>query len=157
MWSKRHLLIVFGVIVIVVSASIGFFELGLSRGETEGYNAGYFAGLNAILIQSGTQVQLQPNQTLTIVTLPFSASNTDVYYSFVISGPYSLNATVEMNLSSPGHTLVGTGYIHSMNSVSSLSLSTTNVNVLTIMFRANQNNNGPTVLEFNSPLRMSFS
>ena len=156
MWRKKSLLISFIVISLVIFASIGFFELGFSRGKTEGYNAGYFAGTNTILIQSGTQVQLQPNQTLTIVTLPFSASNTDVYYSFVIGGPYSLNATVEMNVSSPGHTLFGTGYIHPIDSVSSTSLSTTDVNVLNLIFRANPNNKGLIVLEFNSPLRISF-
>ena len=71
MWRKKSLLISFIVISLVIFASIGFFELGFSHGKTEGYNAGYFAGSNTILIQSGTQVQLQPNQTLTIVTLPF--------------------------------------------------------------------------------------
>ncbi|MCL5782595.1 MAG: hypothetical protein M1476_01635 [Candidatus Thermoplasmatota archaeon] len=155
MWRKRNLLITSVVIVAVISASIGFFELGLNQGEAIGYQTGFSNGSNTILIQSLTQVELQANQTVTIVTQPFSANNINVYYSFVIADPYSQNATVEMSISASGHPLFDTGY-HSTDS-GNASLSTANLNVLTITFRANQNNGGPIILEFNSPLRISFN
>lgn len=155
MLNKRNLFVALAV-VIVISASIGFYELGHSRGEAAGYQKGFSNGFHSVLIQSYTMVDLAPNWTFLIVTLPFNANYVILDYSFYAVDPYIHNNTVEMYINAPGTpVLFSTGY-HS-NDTGCVKLSTPNINTLNIMFKANPNNTGTVVLDFNNPLYLIFN
>lgn len=153
--SRKTNLFVALSVVIVISASVGFYELGLSRGEAAGYQNGFSDGSNSVLIQMQTDVDLQVNQPLYITTLPFNANHVILSYSFfVISN--SQNNAVEMYINAPGEPILfSTGY-HS-NDTGGVKLSTSNIGQLAITFTANPNNTGTVVLEFTGPLRMTFT
>lgn len=55
-------------VVIVISDSFGFYEIGLARGEAARYQNGFSHGFTSVLIQSYTDVDLLPNETLLITT-----------------------------------------------------------------------------------------
>lgn len=138
-------------VVIVVSDSVGFYEIGFSQGESAGYQNGFSHGFHSVLISNYTDIDLLPNETLPITTLPFSPNYVILTYSFVISAPSSQNDTVNMCLFRVGsHTLFSTGY-RSID-CGSVNLSTHNICRLTIAFKANPNAGELIVLTFNSPL-----
>ena len=150
------------VIVVVISASVGFYELGLNQGKDIGYQTGFSNGSNSILIQMDTQIDLQQNGTVIITPPPvFLPNNVTLVYSFSISYPNSSNETVDMIIYGVGaagspQLLFNTGYHH--NDSGSKPLSTKNRNIeLEIIFRANPNNNATVALQFTSPLRLAFN
>jgi hypothetical protein len=149
MVEKRNLIVAFAMTAIIIAASVGFFEWGMNIGETKGYQNGFSNGESSTIIQSLTQVQLQPNQSLLIITFPLPFNNIILSYSFVVVTPFSKSGTVEMNVSALGHPVFSTGYRSNASGGVSIKLNETE---LTIFFKANQNNTAMIVLEINSPL-----
>ena len=56
MWRKRDLIIATVVTVALISASIGFYELGLNQGKDLGNQNGFSQGSSSTIIQSFTQI-----------------------------------------------------------------------------------------------------
>jgi len=155
--SRKTNLFVALSVVIVISASVGFYELGLSRGEATGYQNGLSDGFHSVLIQMLTEVgDFQPDQSLLVYAQPLNANYVILSYSFSLVEPSSQNNTVEMCITVAGEApLFSTGY-HS-NDTSYVNLSTQNITSLSITFKANPSNTEAVVLEFTSPLRMTFN
>ncbi len=159
MWRKRDLIIASVVIVALISASVGFYELGLNQGKDLGYQNGFSQGSSSTIIQSFTQIQMLPNNTVLINTQPFSANNITVVYSFFVSGAVQ-NKTVDMSVSAweasgPGKALFSTNY--QSNDSGNVYLPANNLSQLVITFRASPHNSGTVDLVFNSPLRIVFN
>ena len=158
MWRKRDLIIASVVIVALISASVGFYELGLNQGKDLGYQNGFSQGSRSVLIQSFSQFSLPPNGTILINTYPFSTSNVSVEYSFyVVNGP-GQNQTVNMIIvgwknSSSEKFLFSTGYKPNDTGIVNL----TKVSAVEIEFRANPNNKAKIDLEFTYPLQIIFN
>ncbi|MCL4438440.1 MAG: hypothetical protein M1616_03655, partial [Candidatus Thermoplasmatota archaeon] len=71
MWRKRDLIIATVVTVALISASVGFYELGLIHGKDIGYQDGFSRGSSSVLVQAGTMIDLKQNSTVIINVLPF--------------------------------------------------------------------------------------
>ena len=159
MWRKRNLIIASVIIVVVIAASVGFYELGLNQGRDMGYQTGFSKGSSSILIRMGSLIDLHPNNTVIITPSPvFLPNNVTLVYSFGVSSPKSPNATVDMIIYGVGASgspqlLFNAGCRQSDSG--SASLSTKNGNIeLEIIFTANPNNNGTASLQFTRPLRL---
>ena len=159
MWRKRDLIIATVVTVALISASIGFYELGLNQGKDIGYQNGFSQGSSSTIIQSFTQIQMLPNNTVMINTQPFSANNITVEYSFFVSGA-GQNQTVDMSVSAwevsgSGKALFSTNY--KSNESGNVYLPAKNLSQLVITFTANPHNSGVIDLVFNGPLLILFN
>ncbi len=83
MWRKRNLIIASAPNAVVISASIGFYELGLNQGKDIGYQNGFSQGSSSVLIQMVTMISLKQNSTVIINVLPFFLPyNVALVYSF---------------------------------------------------------------------------
>lgn len=150
--EKRKFIAAVVITVIIVLASVGFFEIGLEMGKTRGYNQGFSKGSESILLQAFTEIQLQPNQSLLVVTQPLSSDSINLSYSFVVATLSSQPGTVEMNVSALGHQVFSTGFCSGQSG--SVSIDATNINEtpLNIVFKANSNNTSMVILDITTPL-----
>ena len=149
MVETRNLIMAFAMTAIIIAASVGFFEWGMNKGDMKGYQNDFSNGKSSTIIQSFTQIQLQPNQSLLIITFPLPFDNIILSYSFFVGTPFSKSGTVEMVVSALGHPVFSTGYRSNASGGVSINLNETE---LSIFFKANQNNTAMVVLEINSPL-----
>ncbi|MHB1709048.1 MAG: hypothetical protein ACYCT2_06205 [Thermoplasmataceae archaeon] len=149
MVEKRNLIAAFAMTVIIVAASVGFFEWGMTTGLTKGYQNGFYEGKSSTIIQGVTEVQLQPNQSLLIATFPLPFDSIILSYSFVVATPFLKTGTVEMNVSALGHLAFSTGYRSNASGYVSVKLNETPLNII---FKANKNNTVMIVMEITSPL-----
>ena len=137
---------------IIVVASAGFFEIGLEMGKTQGYNQGFSEGSESILLQAFTEFQLQPNQSLLVVTQPLSSDSINVSYSLVVAEPFSQSGTVEMDVSALSHLVFSTGFCSGASGSVSLNATNSNETPLNIIFKANSNNTSMVILDITTPL-----
>ena len=160
MWRKRDLILATAVTVALISASIGFYELGFNHGKDVGYQNGFSQGSNSVLIQAGTMIGLKQNSTVIINVLPFFLPyNVTLVYSFYVVNPPGQNETVDMTIygvddSGSPQLLFNTGYLNNDSGIKPLY--TKNIEP-EIIFKANPNNNAAAVLQFTSPLRLMFN
>ena len=160
MWRKRDLILATAVTVALISASIGFYELGFNHGKDVGYQNGFSQGSNSVLIQAGTMIGLKQNSTVIINVLPFFLPyNVTLVYSFYVVNPPGQNETVDMTIygvddSGSPQLLFNTGYLNNDSGIKPLY--TKNFE-LEIIFKANPNNNATAVLQFTTPLRLMFN
>ena len=160
MWRKRDLIIAFVAIVALISASVGFYELGLNHGKDVGYQNGFSQGSSSVLIQAGTMIGLKQNSTVIINVLPFFLPyNVTLVYSFHVVNLAGQNETVDMTIYGVGSSgspqlLLNTGYLNNDSGIKPL---LTKNSEPEIIFTANPNNNATAVLQFTSPLRLMFN
>ena len=160
MWRKRDLILATAVTVALISASIGFYELGFNHGKDVGYQNGFSQGSNSVLIQAGTMIGLKQNSTVIINVLPFFLPyNVTLVYSFYVVNPPGQNETVDMTIygvddSGSSQLLFNTGYLNNDSGIKPLY--TKNIEP-EIIFKANPNNNATAVLQFTTPLRLMFN
>ncbi|MCL4340844.1 MAG: hypothetical protein M1431_01930, partial [Candidatus Thermoplasmatota archaeon] len=67
MVEKRIILFVSFAVIVVIAASVGFYEFGLYNGEASGFRSGFAQGASSILIQPMTEIDLEPNQTVLVI------------------------------------------------------------------------------------------
>ena len=160
MWRKRDLIIATVVTVALISASVGFYELGLNHGKDVGYQNGFSQGLSSVLIQEGTMIGLKQNSTVIINVLPFFLPyNVTLVYSFYVVNLQGQNETVDMTVYGVGSSgsppmLFNTGYVNNDSGLKPLYLKNF---VPEIIFTANPNNNATAFLQFTTPLWLMFN
>ena len=160
MWGKRNMIIATAVIVALISASIGFYQLGLNHGKDIGYQNGFSQGSSSVLIQAGTMIGLKQNSTIIINVLPFFLPyNVTLVYSFHVVNLAGQNETVQMLVYGVGSSgspqlLFNTGYLNNDSGIKPLF---TKKFEPEIIFTANPNNNATAVLQFTTPLRLMFN
>ena len=160
MWRERDLIIATVVTVALISASVGFYELGLIHGKDIGYQNGFSRGSSSVLVQAGTMIGLKQNSTVIINVLPFFLPyNVTLMYSFFVVNLPGQNETVNMGIYGVGSSgspqmLFSTGYVNNDSGIKPLYTKNFEPEII---FTANPNNNATAVLQFTSPLRLMFN
>ena len=160
MWRKRDLIIATVVTVALISASVGFYELGLIHGKDIGYQDGFSRGSSSVLVQAGTMIDLKQNSTVIINVLPFFLPyNVTLVYSFFVVNLPGQNQTVNMAIYGVGSSgspkmLFSTGYVNNDSGIKPLYTKNFEPEII---FTANPNNNTTAVLQFTTPLRLMFN
>ena len=162
MWGKRNMIIASVVIAVVISASVGFYEIGFGQGNSFGYLNGLSQGRSSVIVQMQTQIHLKPNSTDLFFPPDYLLpNNVTLQYSFSINYPNSQNETVQMLVYGVGSSgspqlLFNTGYHYNASGV--VPLSTKNGSIaFDILFKANPNNSMSIDLDFLSPLMFLFN
>ena len=150
--EKRKFIVAMFIGIIIVVASAGFFEIGLEMGKTQGYNQGFSKGSESILLQTFTEIQLQPNQSFLVVTQPLASGSINLSYSFVVATPFSQPGTVEMDVSALSLLVFSTGFCSGASGFVSINATNINETPLNIIFKADSNNTSMVILDITTPL-----
>ena len=150
MADRKKMALVFALCMLLLFASLGSFDLGMQLGYTSGHNT----APPSKLVSTYTEIELAPNQTMVVITQPYTISIVNLSYSIAAVSPDAQkHLTVEMTVYAFGNQIYTTGYTDF--TTGDLRLTNANRTVFSIEFRANPKNIQPVVLDFPSGLYIS--
>ncbi len=154
--ERRFLVLVSAVIIAVIALPVSFYA-GLTAGYNNGLTAGLGAGANegsqAIIVQMGTDIILNPGQGFLVTPhIVSSALNvSDLYFNMVAISTHTGTSQFELNLSLGPWLAYSSGYVGQISGNYSFQNLTGN-HPLNVWIEASANNTGIISVEFISPM-----
>lgn len=151
MADRKKMSTAFAICILLLFASLGSFDLGMGLGYKSGYLTGFSKGTQMNVISTFTEIELAPNQTMVVITQPYSASVVNLSYSIAAVSPVVQKAlTVKMSVYAFNTLIYSTDYTEFTTGI--VKLTNANKTVFSIVFRANPKNVRTVVMDFPSGL-----